>query len=202
MTDNFNLRSEPNTTSGRGFDLRRFLSFRYMVTGNLMKIIYCIGMAVITLIGVFMILSGLGSMLQANNSLFGGSGMVVAGFLGIVSGFMVILPGNLLWRIACETWIVLFSMHEMMGSIEKLLQRGAGVTASSGIEQPVAALPGSAPLNYGAAVQASSAVNPFVSPQPALASQPQTAWQTRACPHCGNQIKAGATFCGSCGRQS
>ena len=39
----------------------------------------------------------------------------------LVYGLLFLLPGNLLWRMACEILILFFSMHEVLVSIETRL---------------------------------------------------------------------------------
>lgn len=39
----------------------------------------------------------------------------------LVNGLLLILPGNILWRMACEILILFFSMHEVLVSIETRL---------------------------------------------------------------------------------
>jgi len=36
----------------------------------------------------------------------------------VLYGFSAVLIGNLLWRLVCESLILLFSMHELLSSIE------------------------------------------------------------------------------------
>ena len=36
----------------------------------------------------------------------------------IALGVGVVIVGNLVWRVLCEIWIVLFNIHNMLGSIE------------------------------------------------------------------------------------
>lgn len=79
-----------------------FFSFRKMVSTQIIKALYFIGMLALTLGG----LAGLASSYDES----------------IVAGLLALTAGNLLWRILCEGWILLFSMHDILGSIEKLQQ--------------------------------------------------------------------------------
>ena len=87
-----------------------FFSFRTMISTTLIKIIYVLGMIGLTIFGIVMIgqatQSGYGSV---NNAL--------------LIGIAVIVLGNMLWRLICEWWILLFSMYDILGSIEKELKR-------------------------------------------------------------------------------
>jgi hypothetical protein len=86
-----------------------FFSFRTMISTTLTKIIYVLGMIGITISGIFMVV-------QAIESRYGSD-------MQILLGIGLILIGNLLWRIVCEGWILLFSMHDILFSIEKELKR-------------------------------------------------------------------------------
>lgn len=178
----------------RSFGLKQFLSFRYMVTGNLMKVIYCLGLGGITFFSLFLLLSGFGTALQANNSFFGGAALA-AGLWSMFMGGVILVVGNLLWRIACETWVVLFSMHEIMGSMERSLQRGAGAPAP----QPVEARAEASARGYAATVQGGPTSGPFTAPPTDLPPAPLSPLSGRTCPRCGSQVRATASFCGSCG---
>ncbi len=79
-------------------DFNDFLSFRQMVSMQIIKIIYILGLAVITIGGIVTLL---------NNFL---------------TGLIAIIFGNLIWRLICETSILLFSMHEILGSIDNKLK--------------------------------------------------------------------------------
>ncbi|MGH9832736.1 MAG: DUF4282 domain-containing protein, partial [Blastocatellia bacterium] len=172
----------------------------YMVTGSLMKIIYSIGLAVITASGGLMILSGFGTMAQGNNPYFGQS-MAVAGLFTVISGLFVIGVGNLLWRIACETWVVLFSMHEIMSSIERLMRHGAegAVVVTTG--QSTGWSPGSGAQAYAPAAQPPPPALPFPTSASAPAPAPRPANPGHPCPRCGAQVRTGVAFCGNCGTQ-
>jgi len=85
-----------------------FFSFRTMVSPTILKFVYVLGLAAITLAGAAMLFAGIkGS----------GSDQMIA--LG--SGLGLILIGNLLWRIICESSMLLFSIHGLLRSIESAL---------------------------------------------------------------------------------
>ncbi len=190
MKDNLSLAVEAE----RKFNLGSFFSFRYMVTGSLMKVIYTIGLLVITGSGGLIVLSGFGTMAQGNDPFFGRS-MAVAGMFTVISGLFVIGVGNLLWRIACETWVVLFSMHEVMSSIERLLRHSPGSAVVAEARESAGWSSGSGAPAYPPAAQTS----PSAQPLPAPASR--SASPGHLCPRCGAQLRAGVVFCGNCGAQ-
>jgi hypothetical protein len=87
-----------------------FTSFDTMITPKLMVIVYWIGLVLIAL-------SALSGFLPA---LFGGSfGWAL---LTLVGGAL----GILLWRVSCELMIVVFKIHDRLGTINEGLK-----TASS-----------------------------------------------------------------------
>jgi len=84
-----------------------FFGFRKMVSTSIIKLIYFLGIIGITILGIL----GMAGVFVENEN---GAGYVLGGLL-------IIIFGNLVWRIFCEGWILLFSIHKMLGSIEKAL---------------------------------------------------------------------------------
>lgn len=78
--------------------MKDFFGFRKMVSSTLIKFIYIVGMIFLTIAGIYM--------------LFG----------NVLLGLGIIIIGNLLWRVVCEGWIVLFSIHDILGSVERSLK--------------------------------------------------------------------------------
>jgi len=79
-----------------------FFAFRTMLSLSLVKIIYAIGLIIITSFGIVIMVAGISDF---------------SGLLGIIAGSGVILFGNLIWRVICEWWVVFFSMHEQVVKI-------------------------------------------------------------------------------------
>lgn len=67
-----------------------------MVSSLLIKILYALGVLVVTIYGII--------------SLFSGS---------FLMGLGTIIFGNLFWRLACEGIIVIFSIHDVLVSIDR-----------------------------------------------------------------------------------
>ena len=84
-----------------------FWSFDKMVSGNLITILYVLGLIAIIISGIILIING-------SNSRYGGEMLIVIG-VGIIT------IGNLLWRIICEGMIVIFKIFEKLNQIEKKL---------------------------------------------------------------------------------
>lgn len=89
-----------NTQSGG------FFSFRTMVSRTLIQFIYILGAFGLSIYGIILI---------ANATKSHGAGGLV------VTGLGILLLGNLVWRIICEAWILLFNIHDVLVSIERKL---------------------------------------------------------------------------------
>jgi len=109
ITENINVISATKSESNQIVSEGGFFSFQKMISGILIKILYVIGIIAITIGGILMIAKG-------SDMRYGGGGI-------ILGGLALIILGNLLWRIICEGWIVIFSMHEGIVSILKELKR-------------------------------------------------------------------------------
>jgi hypothetical protein len=118
------VRKERPIKKGRKIERERggFFSFRTMISPTVIKIIYVLGMIGITIGGIVMIemalhvtglssekLNILGEQLSFNKQL--------------LIGIVLIVLGNLMWRLICEGWILLFRMRDILGSIEGHLKQ-------------------------------------------------------------------------------
>jgi len=101
-----------------------FFSFRMLISPIVIKIIYVLGLLGLTIGGIVMIKMGLDVMsLSAEKlNIFG---IEVSYNEQILIGIGLIVFGNLLWRLLCEAWILLFGIHDTLGSIERHLKRGS-----------------------------------------------------------------------------
>ncbi len=82
-----------------------FLNFDKMITPAIIKIIFIIGIALTTIIGLSMVIRGAGAY-------FGGGLLVIFGLLTIILGPIFV-------RINCELMIVLFKIHESLEEIRR-----------------------------------------------------------------------------------
>jgi hypothetical protein len=177
-----------------------YFSFRKMISTSLIKFLYVLGAIIITLTGLVPLFGGLFA------SAYGGRDAGPAGALGLLFSLVWITVGNLLWRILCESWILLFSVHEVLVGIHNTLRRNSG-TPSQGINAPPAPQPVEARReldgrSYAATADGRSASGPFIAPPTDPAPAPPSApppVSGRTCPRCGTQLRATASFCGSCG---
>jgi hypothetical protein len=98
-----------------------FFAFRKMISLFLSKIIYIIGMVLLTSGGLVMIILGL----AGGESAFGREFSWTFALFGLAAIFI----GNLLWRLFCEYWVVFFSMHEQ---VVKIAENISSLAKSSG----------------------------------------------------------------------
>ncbi|MGZ8384173.1 MAG: DUF4282 domain-containing protein [Nitrospira sp.] len=84
-----------------------YFSFRELVTPQLIKVVYLVGACFITGAGLLSILSP-----ETWNE------YEVGPMLTRLSGIFVLLIGNLVWRMMCEGAILLFSLHELLVSLD------------------------------------------------------------------------------------
>ncbi len=118
------VRKERPIKKGRQIERERggFFSFRTMISPTVIKIIYVLGMIGITIGGIVMIemalhVTGLSS--EKLNIL----GKQLSFNKQLLIGIALIVLGNLMWRLICEGWILLFWMRDVLGSIEGHLKQ-------------------------------------------------------------------------------
>jgi hypothetical protein len=93
-----------------------FLSFHTLISTTFIKVIYIVGMMVITI-------GGLAAMIMPFvwHAQYPGSSPDAA-FIQAVGGLLTVIIGNLLWRVLCEGFILLFSIHELLGAVLRQMQ--------------------------------------------------------------------------------
>lgn len=80
-----------------------YFSFHKLISGTFIKVLYFLGMlALIGAGGVF---------------IYNGIKAYSGGTILILYGAGLITVGNLVWRIFCESWIVLFNIYEVLKDI-------------------------------------------------------------------------------------
>ena len=88
-----------------------YFAFRELVTPQLIKVVYIVGTCLITAAGLLSILSP-----ETLNEYDAGP------VLSRLGGIFVLLVGNLMWRMMCEGAILLFSLHELLVSIDTAMK--------------------------------------------------------------------------------
>ena len=87
-----------------------YFSFQKLITPRFVKFIYAVGLLVMTAGGIALaIWAGLGLRSATLPTRIG------VYYIAIGAGAAIV--GNLVWRVLCEIWIVLFNIHNLLGSI-------------------------------------------------------------------------------------
>ena len=89
-----------------------YFSFQKLITPRFVKFIYVVGLLAMTA-------SGIGLAIWAGLGLRSATLPTRVGVYYIAIGAGVAIVGNLVWRVLCEIWIVLFNIHNLLGSIER-----------------------------------------------------------------------------------
>jgi Domain of unknown function (DUF4282) len=98
-----------------------FFSFRTFVSNTIIKTVYVLGAIIITLAGFLLVVTGI---MMLSQNVEGSRLLPGGGIPSIAAGVTIMIGGNLLWRLMCEGWIILFSMHEMIAAIERKIVSG------------------------------------------------------------------------------
>lgn len=93
-----------------------YFSFRKLITPYFVRTIYTIGFAALTAAGIgWAVWAGM----RLNNKTLPTRQAVYY----IAIGVGVVLVGNLVWRMICEFWLLLFNMHGLLASIDKAVRQ-------------------------------------------------------------------------------
>ena len=87
-----------------------YFSFQKLITPRFVKFIYVIGLMALTA-------GGIGLIVAAGWGLRSATLPTRMGLYYIAIGAGVMIVGNLVWRVLCEIWIVLFNIHNLLGVI-------------------------------------------------------------------------------------
>jgi len=89
-----------------------YFSFNKLITTQLVKAFYFLGFIVLTA-------GGIALAVWAGMRLQSGALPTRIGEYYIAAGVGALIVGNLVWRVFCENWILLFNMHRLLASIEQ-----------------------------------------------------------------------------------
>ena len=92
-----------------------YFSFRKVITTYFVRTIYALGFILLTS-------AGLGVATWAGLRLNAGTIPNRTGVYFLAAGAGIALVGNLVWRMICEFWLLLFNMHALLASIENQMK--------------------------------------------------------------------------------
>ena len=87
-----------------------YFSFERMITTTFVKVIYFIGFLAITAGGVAL---AVWAGMQLNDARIDRA----LGWRYVAAGVGLVVIGNLVWRVFCELWVVLFEIHAELASV-------------------------------------------------------------------------------------
>lgn len=91
-----------------------YFSFERMITPVFVKVIYFLGFIALTVVGVAL---AIWAGMQLNDATISRS----LGWRYVAIGVAAVVLGNIVWRVFCELWVVLFGIHSELGSIRYAL---------------------------------------------------------------------------------
>jgi hypothetical protein len=97
-----------------------FLMFRIMITSWMIRAFYVLGALGITATSVWIVVQP-----SSDLALLGVPG-VEDPKIRVVAGLVYLVLGNLMWRLSCEAAIILFSIHDILESLERTPTQGTG----------------------------------------------------------------------------
>ena len=103
-----------------------YFSFERLITERFVKALYFLGFLLLTS-------GGIGLAIWAGLRLHDASISRQVGWRYVAMGIAAIILGNLLWRILCEFWIVLFNMHARLVAID----HGVDAARMNTVQNPV-----------------------------------------------------------------
>jgi hypothetical protein len=87
-----------------------YFSFERMITTSFVKVVYFLGFVAITAAGVALtVWAGM----QLNDARIDR----VLGWRYVAAGVGLVVIGNIVWRVFCELWVVLFEIHAELVSV-------------------------------------------------------------------------------------
>src|SRR5688572_1050947 len=92
-----------------------YFSFERMITPSFVKVVYFLGFLVLTA-------GGIGLMVWAGLQLNDATIDRALGWRYVALGAAALIAGNIVWRVACELWVVLFGVHGELVNLRYALQ--------------------------------------------------------------------------------
>ena len=118
--------------------MQGYFSFDRFITNSFVKVLYFLGFAALTV-------GGIGLAAWAGMRLQNASIPRQVGWRYVAIGITCVIVGNLVWRVFCEIWVVLFNINAGLVAIYRAMDtnRGRTLTASP-VEETESAI-GNAP---------------------------------------------------------
>ena len=91
-----------------------YFSFERMITTSFVKVVYFLGFLILTA-------GGIGLMVWAGLQLNDATIDRTLGWRYVALGAATLVIGNIVWRVACELWVVLFGIHEELVTLRYAL---------------------------------------------------------------------------------
>ncbi|HJU93059.1 MAG TPA: DUF4282 domain-containing protein [Pyrinomonadaceae bacterium] len=110
-----------------------YFSFERMITPTFVKALYLVGFIAITAGGIAL---AVWAGMQLNDATIARS----LGWRYVAAGVAAVVLGNIVWRVFCELWVVLFGIHAELTSVRHGLNlHGLRYTSEEPIEDEVIA---------------------------------------------------------------
>ena len=103
-----------------------YFSFERMITPGFVKVVYFLGFIALTAAGVAL---AIWAGMQLNDATIDRS----LGWRYVAYGVALVLVGNIVWRVFCELWVVLFGIHAELVSV----RHGLNLYGLRTTEQPL-----------------------------------------------------------------
>ncbi|MGA1822672.1 MAG: DUF4282 domain-containing protein [Thermoplasmatota archaeon] len=95
-----------------------YFKFRWMITPDIIRIIYVLGMIFLFLLNIILVIGAIVTLVMFSSEIGMDSGMLIGAVVGtIIVGLILMILTNLLFRMYCEQIILFFSMHEILEDI-------------------------------------------------------------------------------------
>jgi uncharacterized protein DUF4282 len=108
-----------------------YFSFDRMITPAFVKVVYFLGFIALTVAGVGL---AVWAGLQLNDATISRS----LGWRYVAIGVAAVVVGNIVWRVFCELWVVLFGIHSELASVRYALNlNGMRYTTEEPVEREV-----------------------------------------------------------------
>lgn len=91
-----------------------YFSFERMITTTFVKVIYFLGFVALTAAGVVL---AIWAGMQLNDATISRT----LGWRYVAIGVAAVVVGNIVWRVFCELWVVLFEIHSELTSVRYAL---------------------------------------------------------------------------------